>query len=128
MILCCVLLVWWPLLLATVVEGDQKAPFSIATTVRGKKGATLSAGFLHFTLDTYLIMLSVKQGSIKYNFLSLWYDSTWDWTLVSRTTGEHSTHYADKNYIYIYISYNVWKHVWYHALISRQPGVITQFR
>ena len=29
-------------------------------------------------------MLSVKQGGIKYHFLSLWYDSTWDWTLVSR--------------------------------------------
>ena len=25
-------------------------------------------------------------------------------------------------------SYNVWKHVRYHVLISRQPGVITQFR
>ena len=36
-------------------------------------------------------MLSVKQGSIKYHFLSLWYDSTWDWTPVSRTIGEHST-------------------------------------
>ena len=34
-------------------------------------------------------------------------------------------------YIYIYIkfsSYNVWKHVWYPALINCQPGVITQFR
>ena len=38
-------------------------------------------------------------------------------------------------YIYIYIfffffkfsSYNVWKHVLYHILISRHPGVITQF-
>ena len=30
----------------------------------------------------YLIMLSVKQGGIKYHFLSLWYDSTWDWTSV----------------------------------------------
>ena len=29
-------------------------------------------------------MLSVKQGGIKYHFLSLWYDSTWDWTQVSR--------------------------------------------
>ena len=29
-------------------------------------------------------MLSVKQDSIKYHFLSLWYDSTWDWTQVSR--------------------------------------------
>ena len=37
-------------------------------------------------------MLSVKQGSIKYHFLSLWYDSTWDWNLVSRAIGEHSNH------------------------------------
>ena len=32
-------------------------------------------------------MLSAKQGSIKYHFLSLWYDSTWDWTQVSRAIG-----------------------------------------
>ena len=25
-------------------------------------------GFIHFTLDTYLILLSVKQGGIKYHF------------------------------------------------------------
>ena len=36
-------------------------------------------------------MLCVKQGGIKYHFLSLWYDSTYDWTPVSRTIGEHST-------------------------------------
>ena len=40
-------------------------------------------------------MLSVKQDSIKYHFLSLWYDSTWDWTKVSQAIGEHSNHYAD---------------------------------
>ena len=34
-------------------------------------------------------MLSAKQGGIKYNFLSLWYDSTWDWTPVSGTIEEH---------------------------------------
>ena len=39
-------------------------------------------------------MQSVKQGGIKYHFLSLWYDSTEDWTLVSQTIGEHSTHLA----------------------------------
>ena len=33
-------------------------------------------------------MLCVKQGSIKYHFLSLWYDSSWDWTQVSQTIGE----------------------------------------
>ena len=42
-------------------------------------------------------MLSVKQGGIKYHFLCLWYDSTWDWTPVSRTIGEHSTHFDDKS-------------------------------
>ena len=70
--------------LVTVVEGNPKAPFSIATTP--------FPGLLHFTLDTYLILLSVKQGGIKYYFLSLWYDATWDKTQVSRTIGEHSTH------------------------------------
>ena len=41
-------------------------------------------------------MLSVKQGGIKYHFLSVWYDSTWDWTQVSRAIGEHSNHHAIK--------------------------------
>ena len=36
-------------------------------------------------------MLIVKQGGIKYHFLSLWYDSTWDWSPVSRTIGEDFT-------------------------------------
>ena len=54
--------------LATVVEGDQKAAFSIATTPSVGEGATPFPGLLHFTLDTYLILLSVKQGGIKYHF------------------------------------------------------------
>ena len=33
-------------------------------------------------------MLSVKQGGIKYHLLSPWYNSTRDWTPVSRTIGE----------------------------------------
>ena len=56
--------------------------------------ATPFSGLLHFTLDTYLILLSVKQGGIKYHFKSLWYDVNLDWTQVSRTIGEHSTHKA----------------------------------
>ena len=71
-----------------VVEGDLKAHFSIATTPRCRGGRYFFPGLLHFTLDPYLIMQSVKQGGIKYHFLSLWYDSTWDWTPVSWTTGE----------------------------------------
>ena len=76
--------------LVTIVEGNPKAPFSIATTPRCRGGRYSFPGLLYFTLDPYLIMLSVKQGGIKYHFLSLWYDSTWDWTQVSRAIGEHS--------------------------------------
>ena len=54
--------------LVTVVEGDQKAPFSIASTLRCREGATPFPGLLHFTFDMYLILLSVKQGGIKYHF------------------------------------------------------------
>ena len=46
---------------------------------------------LHLLLDCstlpsvrILIMLSVRQGVIKYNFLSLCHDPTWDWTPISR--------------------------------------------
>ena len=54
--------------LATIDEGEPKAPFSKATTPRSREGATPLPGLLHFTLDTYLISLSVKQGGIKYYF------------------------------------------------------------
>ena len=37
------------------------------------------------------------------SFLSLWYHSTWDWTLVSQTIGEHSTHLASGIDINIHI-------------------------
>ena len=78
--------------LATVVEGDLKAPFSIAITSRCRGGRYSFPGLLHFTLDAYLIMLSVKQGSIKYHFFEslVWLDlglnpgllDNW-WTLYS---------------------------------------------
>ena len=41
-------------------------------------------------------MLSVKQDDIKYHFLSLWYDSTWDWTPISRSIGEYSTYLTNE--------------------------------
>ena len=86
------------------MEGDTKAPFSIVTTpgCRGRHYSFPRIALL--TLDPYFIMLSVKQEDIKYHFLSLWYDSTWDWNPVSRTIGKHYTHYANGPiYIYIYI-------------------------
>ena len=58
--------------LAYIVKGDPNAPFSIATTPRCRGGSYSFFGLLYFTLDPYLIMLSVKQGGIKYHFLSLW--------------------------------------------------------
>ena len=44
-------------------------------------------------------MLSVKR------FSSLWNDSTFDWTLVSRITGKYSAHLAN---IYVHDKY-IWK-------------------
>ena len=76
----------------TMWNHDLKAPFSIAPTPRCWEGPTPFPWLFHFTLDPYLKMLTVKQGDIIYHFLSLWYDSTWDWTPVYQTIGEHSTH------------------------------------
>ena len=83
----------------TVVENDLKAPFSIVTTPRCRRGRYSFPWIAFLTLDQYLIMLSVKQGGIKYHFLSLWYDSIWDWTLDSRTVGEHSNHSANTTFL-----------------------------
>ena len=62
--------------LVNSVEGHLKAPFSIASTLKCRERHYSFPGLLHFTFDIYLIMLSAKQGGIKYNFLSLLYDST----------------------------------------------------
>ena len=64
--------------LSILVEGDLRACFSITTTPWCGESATPFPALLHFTLDPYLVMLSVKQGGIEYHFLSLWYDPTWD--------------------------------------------------
>ena len=84
----------------TVVEGHPKASYSIVTTLRCRGGCYSFPWIASLTLDPYLIMLSVKQGGIKYHFLSLWYDSTLDWNSISRTIGEHSNHYCN-TYMYI---------------------------
>ena len=39
-------------------------------------------------------MLGDKQGRIKYKFLSLWYDATWDRASVLLAIGEYDNHYA----------------------------------
>ena len=57
-------------------EGNPKAPFLIATTPRCKGGRYSIP--LIATLYPYLLVLSVKQGGMKYHYLSLSYDTTWD--------------------------------------------------
>ena len=89
------------------------------------EGATPFPGLLHFTLDPYLIMLSVKQGGIKYHFLSLWYDSTWDWTQVSRAIGVLSEtwfrlKYLSTNTFYCIISIPFQPCTWINSIVLYQ--------
>ena len=77
------------------MRSTRRLPFQLLLHRGVGEGATLFLELIHFTLYPYLIMLSVKQGGFKYPFLSLWYDSTWDWTPVSRTIGEYYNHYAN---------------------------------
>ena len=51
--------------------GDRKAPFSLAITPRVMEGRYSFPWLFHFTIDPYLIMLSVKQGVIKYHFWAI---------------------------------------------------------
>ena len=72
----------------TVVEYNQKVPFSIATTLICRDGRYFVPWFAPLTLDPYLIMLSVKQGRTKYRCC----DSCMTRPVIYDTT-----------YIYIYI-------------------------
>ena len=81
----------WP----NLVQGNPKAPFSIATTLGSRGGCYYLPEIAPLNLDLYLIMLSAKQGGIKYHFLSLWHDLTWNLILVFQAIGEPSNHYAN---------------------------------
>ena len=93
----------------TVVKGELKALFSSATTPRCTRGYYSFPLITPLTLDLNLIMVSFKQGGIKYHSFSLWYDSSWDWTPVSRTIGKRSKYHANEPVIYIY---------WHHFFIN----------
>ena len=70
--------------LVNVVEGDRgwpRAPFLIAPKPRV---LLLSLDCSTLLLICTIIILTVKEWGIKYHFLSLWYDLTWEWTPVSR--------------------------------------------
>ena len=87
-------------IVVVVVEGDEKAPFSIATTPRGRRGHNSFPWMLHFTLDTYLILPSVKQGGIKYHFKV--FGMTWP-GIKPRCPGPLLNTLILLIYIYIYI-------------------------
>ena len=92
--------------LADFSQGQPKGSFSIATMPRCRRSHYSFPWITPLTLDPSRIMLTVKQGGIKYQFLSFWYDSTWDWTSVFWMIGKHSTHYANGQFcvcIYTYI-------------------------
>ena len=78
--------------LATLVEGDLKAPFSIATTLRCRGGCYSIPWITPLYSWSLPYNAECKARQHEVPFLSLSYDSTWDWTQVSQTTGEHSTH------------------------------------
>ena len=54
--------------LVTIVEDYPRVPLSLATTPRCIGEVTLFLGLLHFTIDPYPIMLSIKWGGIMYHF------------------------------------------------------------
>ena len=80
--------------LATIVEGDVKVPFSRATSPRCKGGRYFFPWIPPLYPWFLQCWVSSKAASSTI-FLSLWYDSTWDWTPVSRTISEYSTHWAN---------------------------------
>ena len=91
------LMISWP----TVIEGDTKAFFSIANTPRCRGGRYSIFWIVPFTLDPYLIMLSVKQGSIKYFFLAFCMTRL---GIEPRTISDHSNYYANRPVIIIIFS------------------------
>ena len=68
-------------------RANRRLPFRYLLYQDIGEGATPLPGFLHFNFCT------------KYHFLSLWYDSTWDWTQVSRAIGKYFNHHANVQYL-----------------------------
>ena len=68
--------------LTTLVEGDPKAPFSKATTPR-YRGGRYSIPWIA-PLYPWSLPYKTECKARRHQFLSLWYDSTYDWTQVSR--------------------------------------------
>ena len=61
-------MVIWSAIMCLSKLVTRRLPFQKLLHEGVGEGATPFPGLLHFTLDTYLILLSVKQGGIKYHF------------------------------------------------------------
>ena len=73
-------------------------------------------------------MLNVKQGGIKYPFLSCWYDSTWDWTTVLPDHWRTLFFAAFKRAWVFLLIIIIYLQTWYGLKYSSQIKVIwTQF-
>ena len=85
--------------MATIVEGDRKTPFSIATTpwCRGRRYFIPWIATLYPWCIPYNAEYLARWDQVP--FLSCWYDSTWDWNLISQIFGEHSIHYTNNRAI-----------------------------
>ena len=98
--------------LATLVEGVQKAPFPIATTPRCRRGRN---SFPWITpLYPWYVPYNAECKARRHQvpFLSLWYDSTSDWTQVSRAIGKHANHYANGPVVYMYICIHIYMYIY----------------
>ena len=72
------LLISWP----TIVVGDRKDPFSIPTTPSCRGGRYSIPWIAPLIPWSVPYNPELSKEAFKYHFLSLWYDSTWDWTPV----------------------------------------------
>ena len=85
----------------TVVEGNPKAPFSIAIKSGCRGGCYSFLWVAPLTLDFYFIMLIVKWGGIKYNFCE--FGITQSGLNPGSPRPLENTLPMDQSYIYIYI-------------------------
>ena len=83
--------------LATLVEGNPKAPFSQATTLGCRGGNTPFPGLLHFIIDPYFIMLVLNKVASSTIFWVFGMTRPGIEPLASRTIGKLFTHQANKN-------------------------------
>ena len=94
--------------LVTLVKGDPEGSLFISYYTKvccGGGGATPFPGFLHFTLDPYLIVLKQGIGYLfVWFFFLFFFFKVFGMSLpgieppVSQTTGKHSTHSANGQY------------------------------